>query len=85
MATLKIESTKGTVLLNLSHVIGALRTRDNGIDIIALSTTDNGSPIICFAHDVSKISEEHKHVIELGFPAGDDELDRIMRVIEHNM
>lgn len=85
MATLKIESTKGTVLLNLSHVIGALRTKDNGVDLVALSTTDGGDPIICFAHDGSKISEEHKHVIELGFPAGDDELDRIMDYIEKFM
>jgi len=88
MTALRIDSTKGTVLLNLSNVAGALLTKtDDGVEFIALTMIAgaNVKAIICLAQDGSKIDGNYSHIIEIDFPAERDELNKIMNDIERGM
>lgn len=93
MASLRVESTKGTVLLNLNNVAGALLTEtDDGIKFIALTMIfGDVVAIICLSNDVKKLDSSdvanHTHTIALieELVSGSGTLEDVMRDIERGM
>ena len=92
MASLRVESTKGTVLLNLNNVAGALLTEtDDGIKFIALTIVGDVVAIICLSNDVKKLDSSdvanHTHTIALieELVSGSGTLEDVMHDIERGM
>jgi len=91
MTVLRLESTKGTVLLNLNNVAGALLTEtDDGVEFIALTMIvgANVKVIICLSNDVEKLDSSdvtnHTHTIALieELVSGNGTLAEVMHDIE---
>jgi len=94
MGSLRLESTRGTLLLNLSNVDGALLTEnDDGVEFIALTMIagTNIKAIICLSNDVKKLDlsgiTSNRRTIELveGLVSGNGTLSDVMRDIERGM
>jgi len=90
MTALRLESTKGIVLLNLNNVGGALLTKtDDGVEFIALTMIagTNVNAIICLAQDELKLDDSDitfSHVIAID---SDDYSDfyQVINDIERSM